>query len=71
MTTLKGWKRTAAQGEQTSADGKYKAVRNAYGEWHLYAIERCAGFGVFGMASTEYINTYSTLAAAKLAAHTA
>lgn len=71
MKAFKSWKRTAAQGEQTSPDGNYKALRNADGEWHLFAIERCAGFGAFRMASTEYINTYSTLAAAKLAAHTA
>jgi hypothetical protein len=66
MPLLKGWKRTAPQGEQTSADGTYKVVRNAYGEWHLYAISLPAGQRAY-MATTEYVKTYSTMRAAKLA----
>jgi hypothetical protein len=68
MPSLKGWKRTAPQGEQTSSDGTYKVVRNAYGEWHLYAICLPACQRSY-MATTEYVNTYSTLASAKWAAH--
>ena len=63
MSTSNGWKRTAAQGEQTNADGTYKAVRNEYGEWHLFALYGTSPY----TRTSEYVNTYSTLKAAKAA----
>lgn len=60
------WTRTAAQGEQTSPCGSYKAVRNEDGEWHLFSIERRSDQFAY-IHDTFYINTYNTLKAAKAA----
>jgi len=65
-TSLKGWKRTAPQGEQTSADGTYKVVKGTDGSWHLFSIKRRSDLFSY-MLDTSYVNTYATMRAAKLA----
>ena len=59
-----GWRRTAAAGEQTNADNTYKVVRNEDGEWHLFALYGESPY----TRTSEYVNTYNTMRAAKLAA---
>lgn len=61
-----GWTKTAYSGEQTSPCGTYKVVKGSDGDWHLFSIERRSDLHAY-MLDTFYINSYTTMRAAKLA----